>query len=281
MDYLYWVVRYVPNLVRGEFNNIGIVCGRDAGDWAAQFDTQFIRTPGELSPDLRELRSWTRWFEKRITPMPERLIDNERPIDAAWIESQRGRQASSIQFSAPAPVDAASASEAVQLLFPHLVEREPLRRRTSVTRRTMRADVRDTLRHEFGMVVDRDLYMSPRVSIGRQRGLFDLASTRLSTALTNVWAFNVASLDTLQRDIQSWNFIVSRLRDEGAELALGRRDAIEVGMDVSVRAIIDPPETASGFRGDIYGAALEEWERSSIAVETLQSFHNTPELALT
>ncbi|GAA0426496.1 DUF3037 domain-containing protein [Leifsonia naganoensis] len=280
MDYLYWVVRYVPNLVRGEFVNIGVVCGRDSGDWAVQFDTQFVRVTGDLGPDLRELRSWTRWFERRIQPVSPRLIESERPVDSAWIESLRGRQASSIQFSVPSAVDAATAAEAIQLLFPHLVEREPIRRRSGVTRRTMRADVRDTLRHEFGMVVDRDLFMSPRVSIGRQRGLFDLASTRQATSLTNVWAFNVATLDTLQRDIQSWNFIVSRLRDEGARLSLGRRGEFEVGRDVSVQAIIDPPETPIGLRGDIYGAALEEWGRSGIAVETLQDFHTTPELVL-
>jgi hypothetical protein len=39
MLYNYWVVRYVPNVARGEFTNIGLVVGADGADWTTRFET--------------------------------------------------------------------------------------------------------------------------------------------------------------------------------------------------------------------------------------------------
>jgi len=140
----------------------------------------------------------------------------------------------------------------------------------------MRGVLRDTLTHEFGLTVDMDFHLTPRVTIGRQHGLFDLAATLGKTSLTNVWAFNVASLDSLERDIQSWNFIVSRLREDGAEVNLRGGASRVIASDAPIQVVIDPPRSKSGQRIDVYEAALEAWAKNDVRVGTLPEFHQEP-----
>lgn len=41
--YQYWLIRYVPNAVRGEFVNIGVLVGMDGKDWALRTVDSFTR----------------------------------------------------------------------------------------------------------------------------------------------------------------------------------------------------------------------------------------------
>ena len=66
MSYQYWIIRFVPNIARGEFTNVGLVCGRDGGDWAVGFDPRYVRNHGNLSSDLRELTNWITWFRRTV-----------------------------------------------------------------------------------------------------------------------------------------------------------------------------------------------------------------------
>jgi hypothetical protein len=277
--YNYWIVRFVPNVARGEFSNIGLVAGSDGHDWAVAFDPRFIRNHGNLSSDLRELRAWTEWFRRTVSTDSESEI--ERPaISAGWMEHLRARQANSVQLSPAVQIEAESARAAVDVLYPHLVEREVARRRTTLTRRQLRSEVRETLVHELGFTVGTNLFPSPRARIGRQRGAFDFAydgDTRFSgpgRRLTNVWAFNVMTLDALQTEIQSWNYLVSRLRAEGATIE-SHGTGFEVSRSTAVEVVIDAPNTTRGdsvWRNDIFEAATEAWALNDVRVNTLDGF---------
>ncbi|MBF4568523.1 DUF3037 domain-containing protein [Plantibacter sp. VKM Ac-2880] len=270
MNYHYWIIRFVPNVARGEFSNIGILSGRDGGDWAVGFDPRFTRSHGALSSDLRELSSWIRWFQKRVSSHATASLDGDLPaISSGWIGHVASRQANTVQFSSPAPIESESARDAVNLLFPHLVERESARRRRTLDRRALRADVRDLFTHELGYRVGSDLFVQPRASIGKQRGAFDLLRTSLGgDRLTNVWAFNVATLENLERDIQSWNFLVSRLRSDGATVSRHDAAAIHVAADVPIEVAYDAPTSTreAAWRSDIFEAAREAWSLNDVAV---------------
>lgn len=280
MEYQYWIIRFVPNVARGEFTNIGIVCGKDDGDWAVGFDTRFVKNHGGLSSDLNELSSWERWFRRTVdshTNTP--LTSSHQGVSSGWIQHLRSRQANSVQFSEPAPIQVGSAREGVDLLFPHLVERTGARRARSLNRRSLRADLRDVLVHELDFQLGRNLFVLPRATIGKQRGAFDVARREdAAQRLTNVWAFNVRTLEPLEREIQSWNFLVSRLRHDGAELQLNDSRTIAVASDVPVEVVYDPPNTLSNaadrqWRTDIFEAALEAWSLNHVSVSTLDEFH--------
>ncbi|QOD10769.1 DUF3037 domain-containing protein [Rathayibacter toxicus] len=274
MTYRYWIIRFVPNVARGEFTNIGLVCGRDGGDWAVRFDPRFVRNRGNLSSDLRELSGWIGWFRRAIEAHGA-VGFGEQPVGSGWIENLRARQANSVQFSDPAPIVGETAQAGIDLLFPHLVERESVRHRRSVTRRTLRADIRDTLLYEGDLTEDIDLFVQPKARIGKQRGSFDLLRTDNETnALTNVWAFNVSSLDVLEREIQSWNYLVTRFRNDGAELWLGSSRTVTLPADAPIDVVYDPPTSdRDDWRTDIFGAAQEAWRLNGVAPYTTQEFH--------
>jgi len=164
----------------------------------------------------------------------------------------------------------------VDLLFPHLVERESTRRRRGLTRQSLRADVRDTLLFEGGLTLDHDLFVQPTVRIGKQRGSFDLMrSDSQANALTNVWGFNVASLDVLDREIQSWNYLVSRLRSDGADLQLSNSRTASLSADTPIDVVYDPPtsDREPQWRSEIFDAAQEAWQLNNITPRSLDQFH--------
>lgn len=149
-----------------------------------------------------------------------------------------------------------------------------MRRKRTINRRAIRAEVRDTLVHELNFTVGRDLFVQPRAAIGKQRGVFDIARGRVSgETLTNVWAFNVATLEPLEREVQSWNFLVSRLRQDGATLNVGADRQLVVPPNVPVEVVFDPPTSSDDeWRTDIFEAALEAWSINNVAVNTLDDF---------
>jgi hypothetical protein len=275
--YDYWIIRFVPDTARGEFSNIGIVAGADERDWHVAFDTRFTRNHGDYRPDLGELGAWIRWFQRSVLE-PEVDSAAERSTSRGWIDHLRTRMVSNVQFSPGLEIDADSALAAVQTLFPRLVEREATRRRSSLNRQRLRAEVRTTLVDELDFTQGLDLFSTPRAAAGRQRTTFDIARIEHADvsdglALTNVWAFNVATLDSLERDIQSWNYFVTRVRQEGASIEVGVERAVD--NDVRIEAIIDPPGRESSRLAeleDILDAAGEAWSLAGVRVLTLDDF---------
>lgn len=281
MSYQYWIIRFVPNVARGEFTNIGIVCGSDdRGDWAVGFDSRSVRNRGSFSSDLRELSNWTAWFRRTIESHSSQTLD-EQSVSSGWIQQLRSRQSNSIQFSEPAPIDVESARDGVELLFPHLVEREPARRARTLTRQSLRGDVRDTLLYESDFTLGQNLFVQPKLQIGKLRGAFDFLSVEDGTdELTNVWAFNVATLEVLEREVQSWNYLVTRFRDAGATLRLGANRTARLDADAPIDVVYDPPSSMneSDWRRDIFDAALEAWDLSGVTSCTMDEFHGVPTL---
>lgn len=274
MSYQYWVIRYVPNIARGEFTNIGIVAGVDGGDWAARFELRGVKIAGELRSDLRELHTWGRWFQSRIESHSNPGFGGVE-IDTSWLEHLRERQANSVQLSEATPIVASSAAKALDLLFPLLVEREiPRRARRALTRVSMRSELRDAYLFERDFTNGRDLFVHPTARVGRQRGSFDLGRDETqAVVLTNAWAFNVATLDDLERDAQSWNYLMTRFRADGAEVNFDGQTRFLAG-DEAVEVVYDPPtnERDASWRSDIYEAALEAWALNGIVATDYQSY---------
>ncbi len=272
MLYSYWIVRFVPNVARGEFTNVGIVCGRDDGDWNVRFDSHAVKTRGAFSADLSELREWSLWFEKRVNSRESTFA--VEPASRAWLESMRMRQANVIQFSSENVIDVESAKQASDLLFPHLVER-PRRRRTARTRRQLRSDLRELLVHEVGFEVDVDLFIQPEAQVGLQVGQFDFMRDGSSaTTLSNVWSFNQADLGPVRKEIQASNYLVSRFRDEGATVRFSKNQTYDLAGDTPIEVIYDPPTSGPGDvpRWTAYQSALEAWSHESVGMLTVDAF---------
>lgn len=281
MKYQYWIIRFVPNVARGEFTNIGIVCGRDGGDWAAAFDLRSVRRHGNFSSDLHELHGWVTWFTRALDA-PRSDSRREQAASSGWVEHLRSRQANSIQFAEPSVIDTGAAREGVNLLFPHLVEREHVSRRRGYTRPRLRSEVRDALSFAANLTLGRDLFLNPKIQIGKQRGSFDfLTRGGPEDAVTNVWAFNLATLDVLERDVQSWNYLIGRFRNDGASVSLGSKiKSIQLPSDSPIDVVYDPPASGKETRrGDIFEAAMEAWEIGEVKARSIDAFLSDTDFA--
>lgn len=262
----YWVIRYVPNVARGEFENVGVVCGGSSGDWAVSFDWHYIqnRTP-------KDFREWALWFERQIGQRETFVQDHE--FTKAWVEGIRVRQANSVQLAPALPIAAGSAREAADLLYPHLVEHDLPSRRSRRTRRQLRIEVRDALQFEANLIEGADFFERPEVRIGQLRSDVDFVQIGTgSPVIRNVWGFDVAGIDDLDRDVQAWNYSITRLRDDGGRMASGGT-MLDIPAAAPVAAIIDLPHAdPTGRRKEIFDSALESWEHEGVSVMTIDEF---------
>ncbi|GAA1321295.1 DUF3037 domain-containing protein [Leucobacter albus] len=281
MTYQYWIIRYVPDVARGEFVNIGLLAGRDGADWAVRFGSHRGGASATTAHVGRELRAWQDDFSRRIGNHGSPQLDDSG-IDTAWMRRIRGRQASSIQFSAPSPVAAQSAVQALDLLFPHLVERAGTTRAQALTRASLRSEVRATLQSRHGLVEGVSLFVQPRATIGKQRATIDLFQRQpASSRLVSVWAFNVAVIDGLEQQLQASNYFFSLLRRHGAHLALGGAKQVSLHREVLATVVFDPPSTGrdAQWRGEVFAAAQEAWDDNGITSVSLQQFRAETEAA--
>ena len=278
MIYHCWAVQFVPDPARGEHTNIGLVIGGENLDWAVRYDPRFVRSHGDLSSDLRELAAWGRSFVRVVDGHTSPFLDEPAGVSPGLVEHMRRRQSNLVQFGEPTPVDAESAEAAVHLLYPVLVERPRSRRRTTYSRRTLRSRVREVMTKTDGFVTGRDLFVTPRLSIGRQHGELDLLRIeRGQPVLTNVWAFNVIDLSALTRDLQSWSYLVGLLRTDGATAEVTGAGVRVIPASVGVEVVFDPPrdqDSQHSERWDIYEAAREAWQRNDVSVRSIDEYRS-------
>ncbi|WP_132050598.1 MULTISPECIES: hypothetical protein [unclassified Curtobacterium] len=146
-----------------------------------------------------------------------------------------------------------------------------------MTRKGMRTAIRDLYQYELDYLPGRTLFLQPRMTVGRQRGTFDLARTEPSgPILTNTWTFNAATLDHLERDIQSWNYLVSRFRSDGGDATLDATETHLAGHEPIEAVYVKPTaETNSSWRTDIFEAALEAWRLADVQAVPYNDYINT------
>jgi hypothetical protein len=263
--YTYWVLRYVPVPVRGEFINIGVVVGGHGSEWAIRRIHDLGRA-NRLGGSPPEAANWLLRLENLISPIPTyfdnsldlRLRKRDIAPDESWMERLRRQQENNFQISEARPVVASSADEAADRLFDLLVvsptERAMPRGRTRAVR---------ALKEEVYLRLPGRSYQSDvRLVAGAQRTRLEFAFGRSKiTQLTQVVAFDVRAVDHLATTIQSSSYTFSRLRRQGAVLLNPRRknqgeQAIE--RDVALRVLYVPPETPEQI--DVYKMATDAWQ---------------------
>lgn len=272
MDYQYWIIRYVPNLAREEFVNVGIVCGNDNADWCVRFDLH--DGDRRVKHGLAGLQSWSRWFERRLAGLrPGGLLDEVSP--SAWLEQQRIRQQSAVRLSPPRSIVAESADEAIELLFPLMVERESTRRQPSLTRSEMRRQIVDTLVNEANYEPRVTLFERPKVHVGEQSGHFDVARwLHGQGVLTTTWTFNLQNLDQTEAALRSSHWLTHCVRDGGAIVRLSQKESRSIDSDSIFEAVYDPPRSGRGdkARMSVFATARDGWERNGVVALELEEF---------
>lgn len=261
-DYLYWLVRYVPDVARGERVNVAVIVGRDTGDWAIRVAPN-LRRASRLGGDASALRPWLERLERSIHAFEHPPLDlfagsDDVRVSRSWLELLSHRFNNVLQVSSATPVEARSAREGAEFLYSVLVA-TPAPVARSRTRARLVHDLGELYERTASLEVGESLIRRPRALAGRQRGRFDFAVVDDAVdQLSHAFAFDVRDTDALQQELQSWNFVVSRLRQEGALISQG---ALRRQADASVRVSVayQEPTRPDAEHRDVFEAALEAW----------------------
>ncbi len=260
--YLYWLVRYVPDVARGERVNVAVVVGRDGGDWAIRVAPD-LRRASRLGGDASALRPWLERLERSIHDFEHPPLDlfatSDVRVSRSWLELLSHRFNNVLQVSPAAPVEATSALDGVEFLYPVLVA-TPAPVHRSRTRARLVTDMADLFVRTGNFEMGNTLIRRPAARIGRQRGRFDFAVVDGGVdQLSHAFAFDVRDTDALEQELQSWNFIVSRLRQDGATIGTASQPmAADADVPIAV-AYQEPVGRSDSRRDDVFAAALEAW----------------------
>lgn len=286
--YLYWLVRYVPDVARGERVNIAVIVGRDGGDWAIR-SAPNLRRASRLGGDAQAVRPWLESLERSVRdyeqpPLALFASRGREVVSRGWLSLLSHRFNNILQLSRPAPVEAVSAEDAASFLYSVLVA-TPDSAPRSKTRTRLVQHLGDLYLRTGSLELGESLLRRPRALVGKQRGRFDFAVIDDHVdQLSHAFAFDVKDTDSLEQELQSWNFVVTRLRDSGAVVSSGAETrSAEPDVPVSV-AFQEPPVNADPRTRDVFDAALEAWrsldvsavpgsEMDKIAVEARNLVH--------
>lgn len=268
MSYEYWVVRYLPDAVRGEFTNVGVIAG-GGSDWAVRRVSDLNRS-SRLGGHLGETKAFFRRIELSIDSelsQLESLLDGrDRGIGRGTIEDLRSRMRNVVQLSAPRPILAGTAEEAAELAYELMVEDRP-----RVTHQRAGTVARQKLVEAFRA----DAQLSDHVrtqsllQVGRQEAPIDMAiEDGVVRQLNHVWDFSLKSLDQLDLKVQAWSFLIGQVRAGDVQLVprnSGRNlvQGLMVPTDVVINAVFTRPLTEIAH--DHLDIAKDAWARLDVA----------------
>lgn len=265
MRFDYWVIRYVPDPVRGEFVNLGVIAGAGS-QW------QFRKVSSlQRASRLGGSATATRSFLTRIgDSIDSELHDVAALIDlpgehtsAGFLEDLRTRMNGIVQLSAPRPIRAQTVDDAADIAFDLMVvDNGPVTRhrsRTQVAQHVLEAFTHDPQ-------VSRHLARARQARVDNQRVDYDVAVTGDVTVQVNrAWSFTMRDTSRLETNIQAWSYMMGRLRAEGGELVRPRNSkspTVEIPADVQANVIYRAPITEEGKR--VMTTALRNWDRLEI-----------------
>ncbi len=124
--YLYWVIRFVPNPISGEFVNIGVLAGNNDSDWSIRLMQDLSRAnvlggrPDAIQPWCDELQTAVS-YQDAITP---EAFGQGRTLTVSYMAHLSERSNNLAQLSEPNFTIAENAAAAVDGLFRIFVSQE-------------------------------------------------------------------------------------------------------------------------------------------------------------
>lgn len=267
MEYQYWLVRYVPDTVRGEYVNIGLVVGGSHTDWAFRRVERLTRAKA-LGGPTEGAEDWLTNFERKLAGLADFRLFPTDEVDArpsvGWVEALRRRLSNTVQLSAPRVARGDSAEHLADLLFAALVVDPPSRNANSTASR-LRTNYSRAF-EQFAARMRLRLRENVAFQIGRQTTPVDFAvsSANEVVQLTQVLSFQRRDTRELQQRILASTLGVERLRRGGGRLVSPRTEQplADLTSQVPVRVLYAPPQTPQ--QQETLQVALEAWADADI-----------------
>lgn len=270
-----WILRYVPDPVRGEFVNVGVLVGSDGADWAIRSMSSFARA-NRLGGNASLIRPVLNTLGTRVSVTNDRTpssfqgfreMASVRPLSELAIADLSAHYNNALQISPPMPAYGTSADEVASMLFTHLVL-ENIREPHSRPRTQMLNDFAKALTRSWRGENALPLLRNPVVRIGRQRQSFDFAlHDNKVEQIAHVISLNRKDLALVEQEISAWNFNVRLIRDDGGMLEAHKSKAdFFVPSDTPISMMHDVPKGEA--EREILDIARESWAKLGVTDAT-------------
>lgn len=251
-------IRYVPDVAREEFVNLGIiVIGERPGDLAVELLETVGQIPAIGGPRDAALSAARRIRRELLEYRsdPGRLELDEASSAHGHLSLLARNAYNMIQFGDERVADGVSADALAEFLFGHLVARQtPIRRHHRLTR--LRHEVLSTYRQRPEIIPH--VAADPTLSAGGREGSVDLAVVvRKVFELNTAFTFQGDPTQQLRERVDAWSFRMQRLRDQGGTLTTKDDETIPVPGDTPIIAVIQAPKTAQQY--ELYREVTVPW----------------------
>lgn len=215
LQYRAWLLRYLPDPIRGEFQNVGVIVGDDHGDWSMRRLTDLSHIHAD-SGVTRGLSSWLDKLQAKVdAARSDRLQFPGESLTIAGVERMAARYNGAVQLHDGGAIAPADAAEGANLLFSLMVEREahaPKHRDTTI--------IRDELLESLECMKQRrpqlHVVKGPRLHAAVAAWSFSLAiSGSNDLVLTDVWSFQPQQLQPLTQKALAMKGFLHSFRDAG------------------------------------------------------------------
>ncbi|AQZ60226.1 unnamed protein product [[Actinomadura] parvosata subsp. kistnae] len=246
--YIYSIVRCLPDPRTGEFVNIGAIAGDPTtGDWSLRQLSNLQRVRRFVDRPILETATGCllKLYDEIERHQAALLEDTGEPLGEDWLERLHRDHRNIVQFSAPAPVIANDAQEALAFVFEHLIV-DPVEspKHRSVTRHALQSQMRKA--YQEAHLDERLVRAKVQLHVGAklQSAMdFAIANGRV-VQLTQTWSFRLAQVDEVPDRVKSWGYALGRFRDgEDARVVDALGNVSRIARDVDLEVVIAPPET--------------------------------------
>jgi len=253
MAFSFSLIRFVPDPAKGEFVNIGAIAGDDAaGDWELRQVSSLKRAKAlDQRGALADAIAFVAGLQDHIAALEE-LAPTAEQISADLLKRCSIEMQNIVQITAPAPVAADSADQALEMIFQQLVlDESPLTFSFEKKHRALGAARNAYKDHQVtGAVKER-----ASVKSGVFDGTFDFAvHNGHAVQLAQCWSFQLPNQTDLAEQVKSWSWVVHELRKSGGSVLVNGSDEVDIPNDLDIYSVVIPP------RSDQASPAYEEAE---------------------
>lgn len=263
MSFQFSLIRFVPDVARGEFVNIGAIAGSEAaGEWELRLIGNLARAKAlDDRGVLAKAFEWAAGLEDHVAAVDQLPgADQTEPMSFTLLQRQSLDMQNIVQVSPPAPVAAESAEQALDLIFEHLVL--DVARRSFPFAKKNRAQGAARRAYADNDVPTDAIRERARVRSGVYDGAFDFAvHNGRAVQLAQCWSFQLPNQEDLAEQVKAWSWLVHELRRDGGELVIGDA-AVEVPSGLEIFAVAIPP--ADGQPAPAYDEAREAFGENQV-----------------
>lgn len=246
MRFAYSLIRFVPDPARGEFVNVGAIVGSDE---SSEWQVRQVQNPVRARQiDMHRSLDAVWSFIDRVgmtidsfeASLHQSLFDPEVELNEEWLWTLHTDHQNLVQVSAPTPMVADSADEALERVFNLMVldpavHKHPFEKKHSALGALRRAyqnfEIRRT--HELS---ERVILRTPH-----HAEQFDFAVTNGGLIqLAQTWSFQIPNQEALADQVKAWAWTVRDARDGGGHVSTKDGQEFDFEADVDVKVVYVP-----------------------------------------